>query len=117
MVETVIKREGIELARRRGMLARRLGWPTAMLTLMGLTGISLYLVAANIMLLAAGWRSLPGNTVTIDLGKSSLSTLGVVGVVIEVLLIGYLLVTSIVGLYSIPNIKKLLPKKRYIVRW
>jgi len=112
LVETVTKREGIEHARRRGMIARRVGWPTAMLTLMGLTGISLYLVAANIMLLAAGWRSLPGNTVTIDLGKSSLSTLGVVGVVIEVLLIGYLLVTSIVGLYSIPNIKKLLPKKR-----
>ena len=107
------RREGIEKARSRGKLARRLGWPTAMLALMALTGISLYLVAANMMLLAAGWRSLPSNTIaTIDLGTSSLSTLGVVGVVIEVLIIGYLLVTSIVGLYSIPTFMQLLPKKR-----
>jgi len=106
------RREGIEKARSRGKLARRLGWPTAMLALMALTGISLYLVAANMMLLAAGWRSLPSNTIaTIDLGTSSLSTLGVVGVVIEVLIIGYLLVTSIVGLYSIPTFMQLLPKK------
>jgi len=111
LVEAVDKREGIEKARSRGKLARRLGWPSAMLALMALTGISLYLVAANMMLLAAGWRSLPSNTATIDLGTSSLSTLGVVGVAIEVLIIGYLLVTSIVGLYSIPTLTKLLPKK------
>jgi len=110
-VEAVDKREGIEKARSRGVLARRLGWPTAMLTLIALTGISLYLVAANMMLLAAGWRSLPSNTATIDLGTSSLSTLGVLGVAIEVLIIGYLLITSIVGLYSIPTFNKLLPKK------
>jgi len=110
--EAVDKREGVERARSRGVLARRLGWPIAMLTLIGLTGISLYLVAANMMLLAAGWRSLPSNTVTIDLGNSSLSTLGVVGVFIEVLIIGYLLITSIVGLYNIPTFKMILPKKR-----
>ena len=116
--EAVDKREGIEKARSRGVLARRLGWPIAMLSLMALTGISLYLVAANMMLLAAGWRSLPSNTVqhTMDLGTSSLSTLGVVGVVIEVLIIGYLLITSIVGLYSIPTLNKLLPKKRLGIR-
>merc|ERR1719277_1076408 len=68
LVEAVDKREGIEKARSRGKLARRLGWPSAMLALMALTGISLYLVAANMMLLAAGWRSLPSNTATIDLG-------------------------------------------------
>ena len=73
-----------------------------------LLSITLYLVATNMMLLAAGWRSLPsqsaGNFFTICkcgfastfhtpgaflvgatlLGTSSLSTLGVVGVVIEV---------------------------------
>merc|ERR1719435_103830 len=66
LVEAVDKREGLEKARSRGKLARRLGWPCAMLALMALTGISLYLVAANMMLLAAGWRSLPSNTATID---------------------------------------------------
>jgi len=109
--EAVDRRVVIEKARSRGVLARKLGWPIAMLTLITLTGISLYLVAANMMLLAAGWRSLPSNKVAIDLGTTSLSTLGVIGVVIEVLIIGYLLVTSIVGLYSIPSMKKLLPRK------
>jgi len=110
--DAVDKRENIERARNRGVLARKLGWPLAMLALMALTGLSLYLVAANTMLLAAGWRSLPSNTETLDLGTTSLATLGVLGVIIEVLIIAYLLVTSIVGLYSIPLLKNLLPKKR-----
>ena len=72
--------------------------------------MTLYLVATNMMLLAAGWRSLPSQSAGIYhptirlffdvpllthlhdmslvgatlLGTSSLSTLGVVGVVIEV---------------------------------
>jgi hypothetical protein len=38
---------------------------------------------------------------------TSLSALGVVGVVVEVILIGYLFVTSLVGLYTIPIIKRI----------
>ena len=38
------KRQGIERARSRGAWSRRLGWPTAMLALIGLTFITLYLV-------------------------------------------------------------------------
>merc|ERR1719192_1346553 len=83
-----------------------------MLTLIGLTGLSLYLVATNMLLLLAGWRTLPSAEVELDLGTTSLSTLGVLGVVIEVLIIGYFLVTSIVGLYSLPPLKKILPVKR-----
>jgi hypothetical protein len=44
---------------------------------------------------------------TFDLGLTSLSALGVVGVVVEVILIGYLFVTSLVGLYTIPIIKRI----------
>ena len=80
-------------------MVRRLGWPAAMLALMALTGISLYLVATNMLLLLAGWRSLlSSEAVTLDLGTSSLTNLGVLGVVIEVLIIAYFLVSSIVGL-------------------
>ena len=75
---------------------------------MPLLSITLYLVATNMMLLAAGWRSLPSQSAGLStpswhhifnqvilliflagatlLGTSSLSTLGVVGVVIEVAL-------------------------------
>ena len=40
---------------------------------------------------------------------TSLSALGVVGVVIEVIQIGYLLVTSLVGLYTIPFVRTIKP--------
>ena len=110
--EAVARREVIERDRARGVMVRRVGWPAAMLTLMSLTGISLYLVSTNLLLLLAGWRSLPSTQVTLDLGTSSLSTLGVLGVVIEVLIIAYFLVSSIVGLYSIPHLRRILPVKR-----
>jgi len=63
----------------------------------------------------SGWRSLPTakeQDKRFDLGISSLSALGALGVGIEVVIIGYLLVTSIVGLYSIPTFRKILPKRR-----
>ena len=110
--EAVTKREIIERDKARGVIIRRLGWPAAMLTLIGLTGLSLYLVATNMLLLLAGWRALPSAQVELDLGTTSLSTLGAFGVVIEVLIIGYFLVSSIVGLYSLPPLKKILPVKR-----
>ena len=110
--EAVARREIIERDKARGVIMRRVGWPAAMLTLIALTGLSLYLVATNMLLLLAGWRALPSAQVTLDLGTTSLSTLGVLGVVIEVLIIGYFLVSSIVGLYSLPPLKKILPTKR-----
>ena len=114
--EAVTRRSVIERDRARGVMVRRLGWPCAMLALMALTGISLYLVATNMLLLLAGWRSLPtSEAVTLDLGTSSLTNLGVIGVVIEVLIIAYFLVSSIVGLYSLPPLYKILPVKRYYI--
>ena len=111
--EAVARRLVIERDRARGVVLRRLGWPAAMLSLMSLTGISLYLVATNMLLLLAGWRSLPSSQVTLDLGTSSLTNLGVLGVVIEVLIIAYFLLSSIVGLYSLRPLLKILPVKRY----
>ena len=110
--EAVARRLVIERDRARGVVLRRLGWPAAMLSLMSLTGISLYLVATNMLLLLAGWRSLPSSQVTLDLGTSSLTNLGVLGVVIEVLIIAYFLLSSIVGLYSLRPLLKILPVKR-----
>jgi len=106
------RRKELERIRRRGVWSRRLGWPTAMLVMTTLTGMSLYLVAANMALLAAGWRSLPPQVEVVKLGTSSLSSLGMVGVVIEVVIIGYIFLTSLVGLYNIPVIQNILPKRR-----
>jgi len=108
------RREAVERALQRSRLVRQLAWPSAMLGLIALTGICLYLVITNITLLAAGFRALPSNhnTSNIDLGNTSLSTMGVLGVVTEVIIIAYLLLTSIIGLYSIPALHLILPAQR-----
>ena len=111
--EAVSRRSVIERDRARGVMVRRLGWPAAMLALTALTGISLYLVATNMLLLLAGWRSLHSSeAVTLELGTSSLTNLGILRGVIEVPIIVYFLVSSIVGLYSLPPLYEILPVKR-----
>jgi len=99
-------------ARSRSYWNRTFLWPSVFLLLLGITGICLYLVFINIMLVVSGWRELPTHTASFDLGQTSLSALGVLGVIVEVIIIGYLLITSIVGLYSIPVIRKILPIPR-----
>ena len=107
------RRSVIERNSARCVMVRRLGWPAAMLALTALTGISLYLVATNMLLLLAGWRSLPSSeAVTLELGTSSLTNLGILRGVIEVPIIVYFLVSSIVGLYSLPPLYEILPVKR-----
>ena len=71
--------------------------------------MALVCVIANVMQIAAGFRELPSSSKQQDLGLTSLSSLGVFGVIIEVVLLGYLLVTSLVGLYTIPIIKRIKP--------
>ena len=46
---------------------------------------------------------------TVTLGISSLTSFGVVGVAIEVVLIAFLFVCSLVGLYTIPGIRCIRP--------
>ncbi len=46
---------------------------------------------------------------TVDLGLTSLTALGVLGVIIEVVLIGYLVLASLVGLYTIPIVHRIRP--------
>jgi len=110
--EAVGKRQSLESSKQRGLLVRRVGVPGAMLALIALTGISLYLVVANMTLLAAGWRTLPNSSLPLaaTLGTTSLSSLGLLGVVTEVIVIGFLGLTSIVGLYNIPAIASILPR-------
>eukprot|EP00088_Acartia_fossae_P048935 TRINITY_DN5359_c0_g2_i1.p1 TRINITY_DN5359_c0_g2~~TRINITY_DN5359_c0_g2_i1.p1 ORF type:complete len:522 (+),score=113.51 TRINITY_DN5359_c0_g2_i1:309-1874(+) len=99
-------------ARSRSRWNRTFIWPLVFLVLLFLTGLCMYLVFINLMLLMSGWRELPTHTANFDLGQTSLSTLGFLGVTFEVFIIGYLLITSIVGLYSIPYFRKVLPAPR-----
>jgi len=110
--EVAAKRTMLDRARRTSTWRRVLGYPLIMLSLLGLTGLSLLCVIMNVGQIIAGFRSLPiyQNAVE-EFGITSLSSFGAIGVIIEVVLIAYLFVTSLVGLYTIPVIKRIRPTK------
>jgi len=110
LADATLKRKALDAARKTPMWRRILGYPFVMIFLLTLTALSLVSVISNVMQLMAGFRSLPLQQQFVDLGISSLTSLGVLGVAIEVMLIGYLFVTSLVGLYTIPFIRMIRPK-------
>ncbi|MGH0146507.1 UNVERIFIED_CONTAM: hypothetical protein FKN15_034019 [Acipenser sinensis] len=80
------RRIALEMRRRASPWQRNLGYPLAMLLLLALTD--------------------PG------LGKASFSVFGSFGAAVQVVLIFYLMVSSVVGFYSSPLFIKLLPRKQ-----
>ncbi|XP_064471957.1 limb region 1 protein homolog isoform X2 [Ornithodoros turicata] len=89
---------------------RNLGYPIVMLLLLSLTCISLLMVLHNTLVLLIGIKALPVSSQQFSLGISSLSALGVVGSSIEIVLILYLWLASVVGFYSLPGFRSLCPK-------
>jgi len=111
LTEVTQKRHTLDKARRTSTWRRVLGYPLIMLSLLILTGLSLLCVLMNVGQIVAGFRSLPiYQTAVEEFGITSLSSFGAIGVIIEVILIGYLFVTSLVGLYTIPVITRIQPK-------
>ncbi|XP_075550046.1 LMBR1-like protein lilipod isoform X5 [Dermacentor variabilis] len=91
---------------------RNLGYPLAMLALLSLTIISLLMVIHNTLQLLIGIKALPVSPQVeqFSLGISSLSALGVVGSSLEIVLILYLWLASVVGFFTLPVFCRLRPK-------
>jgi len=102
----------LERQRRSWLWLNNLKYPMVMILLLTLTGTSVLMVTFNILQLAVGLRTLPSVAENWELGNNSLSALGPVGAVIEVVIILYLMVSSVVGFYSLPLLKRLKPVKR-----
>jgi hypothetical protein len=102
-----------ELERRRkaSSLRRNLGYPVVMLLLLFITSLSVLMVAQNMIELLIGLKALPVGTKEIVLGISSLSALGPFGAAVEITIILYLMLTSLVGLYSLPFFHHLKPRR------
>ena len=111
LTEVSLKRQQLDKARRTSTWRRVLGYPLIMLSLLLLTGLCLLCVIMNVGQIVAGFRSLPiYQTAVEEFGITSLSSFGAIGVIIEVVLIGYLFITSLVGLYTIPVITRIRPR-------
>ena len=109
-VET--QRKELESQKQASSLRRNLGYPLAILILFCLTSLTILLVAKNTLELLVGIKALPSSSAQrFTFGITSLSKLGPFGSGLEILLIFYLWITSLVGLYTLPLFNRLKPRK------
>lgn len=108
-----IRNQRYKLERRKKASAweKNLLYPIVMLILLAGTTISVLLVALNIVYLLVDETALPKGSKERDIGNASLSTFGVAQAVIEIILMFYLMVSSVVGFYSLWLFQELTPRK------
>uniref|UniRef100_A0A673WPJ9 Limb development membrane protein 1 n=1 Tax=Salmo trutta TaxID=8032 RepID=A0A673WPJ9_SALTR len=90
---------------------KNLLYPIVMLILLTGTTISVLLVALNILYLLVDETAMPKGSTDRGLGNTSLSPFGVVQAVVEIVLMFYLMVSSVVGFYSLRVFEGLTPRK------
>ncbi|XP_049986798.1 protein LMBR1L isoform X3 [Alexandromys fortis] len=100
----------LEKRRKASAWQRNLGYPLAMLCLLLLTGLSVLIVAIHILELLIDEAAMPRGMQDASLGQVSFSKLGSFGAIIQVVLIFYLMVSSVVGFYSSPLFRSLRPR-------
>lgn len=110
--ELDIERRELDKFRSSTAMQRNLIYPLAMLLLLFLTGLTVLIVVQNTLELLIGIKALPLSTRQFTLGITSLSKLGPLGAGLEVLIIFYLGATSSVGLYTMPFMRLVRPRRR-----
>uniref|UniRef100_A0A672PJ81 Limb region 1 protein homolog n=1 Tax=Sinocyclocheilus grahami TaxID=75366 RepID=A0A672PJ81_SINGR len=109
-LESLLSPSVLERRKKASAWEKNLLYPIVMLILLAGTAISVLLVALNIVYLLVDETALPKGS-TRDIGNASLSTFGVAQAVIEIILMFYLLVSSVVGFYSLRIFQELTPIK------
>ncbi|KAM5255424.1 limb region 1 protein homolog isoform 1-T1 [Ctenodactylus gundi] len=101
----------LERRKKASAWERNLVYPAVMVLLLIETAISVLLVACNILCLLVDETAMPKGTRGPGIGNASLSTFGFVGAALEIILIFYLMVSSVVGFYSLRFFGNFTPKK------
>ncbi|XP_034821232.1 limb region 1 protein homolog isoform X1 [Pan paniscus] len=101
----------LERRKKASAWERNLVYPAVMVLLLIETSISVLLVACNILCLLVDETAMPKGTRGPGIGNASLSTFGFVGAALEIILIFYLMVSSVVGFYSLRFFGNFTPKK------
>uniref|UniRef100_A0A673NQE5 Limb region 1 homolog-like protein n=1 Tax=Sinocyclocheilus rhinocerous TaxID=307959 RepID=A0A673NQE5_9TELE len=99
----------IELRKRASPWQRNLGYPVAMLLLLALTAVSVLMVCFHVLELLFDESAMPRGMEDPHLGLASFSMFGSLGAAVQVVIILYLMVSSVVGFYSSPLFTGLLP--------
>ncbi|CAJ1085204.1 limb region 1 homolog-like protein [Xyrichtys novacula] len=104
------KRIALETRRKASPWQRNLGYPLAMLVLLALTVMCVLMVCFNVLELLLDETAMPRGMEDPHLGMASFSMFGSLGAAVQVVLILYLMVSSVVGFYSSPLFTGLLPR-------
>uniref|UniRef100_A0A8C4F489 Limb development membrane protein 1 n=1 Tax=Dicentrarchus labrax TaxID=13489 RepID=A0A8C4F489_DICLA len=107
------QRNKLERRKKASGWEKNLLYPIVMLILLTGTTISVLMVALNILYLLVDETAMPkGSTVSLPgIGNTSLSTFGVAQAALEIILMFYLMVSSVVGFYSLRVFEVLTPRK------
>uniref|UniRef100_A0A8C1EHK1 Limb development membrane protein 1-like n=1 Tax=Cyprinus carpio carpio TaxID=630221 RepID=A0A8C1EHK1_CYPCA len=100
----------IELRKKASPWQRNLGYPVAMLLLLALTAVSVLMVCFHVLELLFDESAMPRGMEDPHLGLASFSMFGSLGAAVQVVIILYLMVSSVVGFYSSPLFTGLLPR-------
>ncbi|XP_075903586.1 limb region 1 protein homolog [Nelusetta ayraudi] len=90
---------------------KNLLYPMVMLILLTGTTISVLMVALNILYLLVDETAMPKGSTERGIGNASLSTFGVAQAALEIILMFYLMVSSVLGFYSLRIFEALTPRK------
>ncbi|XP_048641366.1 limb region 1 protein homolog isoform X3 [Marmota marmota marmota] len=101
----------LERRKKASAWERNLVYPAVMILLLIETAISVLLVACNILCLLVDETAMPKGARGPGIGSASLSTFGFVGAALEIILIFYLMVSSVVGFYSLRFFGNFTPRK------
>ncbi|KAM9308004.1 limb region 1 protein homolog [Gastrophryne carolinensis] len=103
----------LKLERRKKASAweRNLVYPAVMILLLIATSFSVILVSCNFLRLLVDETAMPKGSKGPGIGNASLFTFGFAGAALEIILIFYLMVSSVVGFYSLRFFGSFIPKK------
>ncbi|KAG1961433.1 limb region 1 homolog-like protein [Pimephales promelas] len=104
------KRIALEMRKRVSPWQRNLGYPVAMLLLLALTAVCVLMVCFHVLELLFDESAMPRGMEDPHLGLASFSMFGSLGAAVQVVIILYLMVSSVVGFYSSPLFTGLLPR-------
>ncbi|KAJ8017040.1 hypothetical protein DPEC_G00013630 [Dallia pectoralis] len=104
------RRIALEMRRRASPWQRNLFYPLVMILLLALTVVCVLMVCFHVLELLFDETAMPGGMGDPRLGTASFSILGSLGAAVQVVLILYLMVSSVVGFYSSPLFSSLLPR-------
>ncbi|XP_075683514.1 limb region 1 protein homolog isoform X2 [Rhinoderma darwinii] len=111
LMNTMAMKSKLERRKNASAWERNLVYPAVMILLLIATSFSVILVSCNFLRLLVDETAMPKGSKGPGIGNASLFTFGFAGAALEIVLIFYLMVSSVVGFYSLRFFGSISPRK------